>query len=175
MIRTERLILDAWQSADGEAFRPIATDPKVMRYINGSIPWTDEQIQEFVGKQIDTLEQRGFCRWKLIEAASGKLIGFCGPGMWRNAADPEIGWWLARSHWGKGLATEAARAALRDSFERVNLPRLISVAMPENIASIAIMRKLGLTFDAEFESEGTSLMRYAITRDQFGTLKENEC
>ncbi|HVP00697.1 MAG TPA: GNAT family N-acetyltransferase [Bryobacteraceae bacterium] len=175
MIRTERLILDAWQSSDWKAFRPIATDPEVMRYINGGIPWTDERIQEFVGRQIDTLERRGFCRWKLIEAASGQLIGFCGPGIWRDRLEPEIGWWLARSHWGKGLATEAARAALRDAFERVQLPRLISVAMPENLASIAIMKKLGLTLDAEFESEGTRLVRYAMSHGQFGTLKVYEC
>lgn len=175
MIRTHRLILDSWQTSDAEAFRPIATDPEVMRYINGGIPWTGEQIEGFVLRQIDTLEQRGFCRWKLLEAASGRFIGFCGPGMWRDAADPEIGWWLARSHWGRGLATEAARAALRDAFERVNLPRLISVAVPENLASIAIMKKLGLTFDAEFQSEGATLVRYAMPRDRFGTLKEDEC
>ena len=133
-----------------------------MRYITGGIPWTDEQIQNFVYRQMTLYAERGFCRWKLIEASSGDLIGFCGPGMWRDAPDPEIGWWLARGHWGKGLATEAARAALGDAFERVNLPRLISVAMPGNAASIGIMKKLGLVFDAEFENSGIKLVRYAM-------------
>lgn len=161
-MKTERLILEPWSSTDWQEFRPIATDPEVMRYITGGIPWSDEQIQNFVYRQMTLYAERGFCRWKLIEASTGDLIGFCGPGMWRDAPDPEIGWWLARSRWGQGLATEAARAALADAFERVHLERLISVAMPGNTASIGIMKKLGLTFEAEFESEGVKLVRYAI-------------
>ena len=161
-MKTERLILEPWRSSDWEAFRPIATDVEVMRYITGGIPWTDEQIQNFVYRQISLYSERGFCRWKLLEASSGELIGFCGVGVWREFLDPEIGWWLARSYWGRGLATEAARAALQDVFERVGLERLISIARPENSPSIGIMKKLGLRFDAEFESEGIRLVRYGI-------------
>lgn len=164
MLRTERLILSTWENSDWTAFRPIATDPEVMRYINGGIPWTDEQIRGFVNRQVQLYSERGFCRWKLLEASTSELIGFCGPGVWRDALDPEIGWWLARSHWGRGLATEAARAALQDAFDRVRLDRIISIARPENAASIGIMKKLGLQFDADFESEGVKLVRYAIDR-----------
>jgi RimJ/RimL family protein N-acetyltransferase len=78
--------------------------------------------------------------------------------------DPEIGWWLARNYWGRGPATEAARAALQDALDRVGLKRIISIAMPGNAASIGVMKKLGLKFDAEFESEGVSLVRYALDR-----------
>ena len=161
-MKTERLILEPWRSSDWQAFRPIATDVEVMRYITGGIPWTDEQIQNFVNHQVILYSERGFCRWKLVEASTGDLIGFCGPGIWRDAPDPEIGWWLARHHWGRGLATEAARAALHDALERVRLERIISIAMPDNTASIGIMKKLGLQFDAEFESDGIRLVRYAI-------------
>lgn len=164
MLRTERLILDSWKLEDWEAFRPIATDPEVMRYINGGIPWTDEAIQMWVATQMKTFDKHGFCRWKIIAQSTGNLIGFCGPGMWRDYPVPEIGWWLARHQWGKGLATEAARAALNDAFERVRLDRIVSIAMPENVASIGVMKKLGLTFDAEFENEGLKLVRYAMDR-----------
>jgi ribosomal-protein-alanine N-acetyltransferase len=164
ILETERLILDTWQSADWTAFRPIANDTEVMRYITGGVPWPDEKIQSFVERQIETYRARGFCRWKLLEKASGSLVGFCGAGPWRDAAEPEIGWWLARPFWGRGLAGEAARPALRDVFERVRLERVISVAMPDNHASTRIMRKLGLEFDGEFESNGTRLVRYALDR-----------
>jgi len=165
MLKTERLTLDSWSSSDWLAFKPIAIDAEVMRYITGGIPWTDEQIQNFVNRQIILLSERGFCRWKLIEPSTGELIGFCGAGTWREAPDPEIGWWLARRHWGRGLATEAARAALDDALERVRLKRIISIARPDNIASIGIMKKLGLQYDQEFESEGIKLVRY------FGSAK----
>jgi ribosomal-protein-alanine N-acetyltransferase len=163
-VKTERLILEPWRSSDWEAFRPIATDVEVMRYITGGIPWTDEQIQNFVYRQMSLYAGRGFCRWKLLEESTGELIGFCGVGVWREFLDPEIGWWLARSYWGRGLATEAARAALQDAFERVRLERIISIARPENTASIGIMKKLGLQFHAEFDSEGIRLVRYVIDR-----------
>lgn len=163
-MKTERLRLEPWATSDWQAFRPIATDPEVMRYINGGIPWTDEQIQDFVNRQVGLYAERGFCRWKLIEISTGKLIGFCGPGMWRDQPDPEIGWWLARRCWGRGLATEAARAALQDAFERTGLARIISVARPANTASIAIMKKLGLRFECAFESEGLELVRYEMNR-----------
>ncbi len=88
-------------------------------------------------------------------------------GFWRDAPDPEIGWWLARRCWGRGLATEAARAALWDAFERAGLERIISIARPANIASTRIMEKLGLRLESEFENEGIRLVRYAIHRMQY--------
>lgn len=172
ILETERLVLDAWQSSDWTAFRPIATDVEVMRYITGGIPWTDEQIQSFVDRQVRQYSERGYCRWKLVAKPAGEMIGFCGAGVWRDAEDPEIGWWLARGYWGRGLATEAARAALRDAFERARLPRIISVARPENKASIRIMEKLGLKLEYEFVSDGVSLVRYAIDRSHYLASRE---
>lgn len=162
MLRTERLILAPWDSSDWTAFRPIATDVEVMRYINGGIPWTDDQIRGFVNRQMQLYSDRGFCRWKLLDASTHELMGFCGVGIWRDGWDPEIGWWLARHCWGQGLATEAARAALADALNRVRLPRIISIARPENTASIAIMKKIGLQFETNFESQGVNLVRYTI-------------
>jgi len=114
-------------------------------------------------KSSETAE-RGFCRWKLLTKESLEMIGFCGVGQWRDSMDPEIGWWLARRCWGRGLATEAARIALKDAIERVQLDRIVSIAMPENTSSIRIMQKLGLTFECDFENEGQQLVRYAINR-----------
>jgi ribosomal-protein-alanine N-acetyltransferase len=167
LLETPRLILDTWQSSDWTAFRPIANDPEVMRYVTGGVPWTDEKIQLFVSRQMETYRTRGFCRWKLVEKATGKLIGFCGANFWRDAPDPEIGWWLARAYWGQALATEAAGPALRDIFKRVRLDRIISVARPDNRASRRIMEKLGLQFICEFESEGVRLVRYGMNRKQY--------
>jgi ribosomal-protein-alanine N-acetyltransferase len=172
VLETERLNLDTWQSEDCAPFRPIATDVEVMRYITGAIPWSDEQIRSFVNRQIETYRTQGFCRWRLLEKPAMNLIGFCGVGFWRDSMDPEIGWWLARSYWGRGLATEAARLALRDVFERVRLERVISVAMPDNQASTRIMQKLGLEFDGEFENEGVRLVRYAIDRAQYQARRD---
>jgi ribosomal-protein-alanine N-acetyltransferase len=166
-LETERLLLDTWQSSDWTELRPIAIDVEVMRYINGGVPWSDQEIQSFVDRQVNLYFERGFCRWKLVEKPAGDLIGFCGVGFWRNELDPEIGWWLARRYWGRGLATEAARRALRDGFERVRLDRIVSIARPANTASTRIMKKLGLSLECDFESDGVQLVRYAINRAQY--------
>lgn len=176
ILETERLRLETWSSSDWTALRPIATDVRVMRYITGGVPWTDELIRRFVDQQVKLYSERAFCRWKLLRKTGGsaepEMIGFCGAGPWRDYRDPEIGWWLARPCWGQGLATEAARAALQDAFERARLERIVSIARPANIASTRIMEKLGLTLDCEFESDGVRLVRYAIDRSRYFALRK---
>ena len=168
ILKTERLILSPWQPEDWIAFRPIAQDPEVMRYITGGKPWTDDEIRNFIDRQVALFAGRGFCRWKVTGQTGDEVMGFCGVGFWRGAiGEPEIGWWLARRFWGLGYASEGARAAMEDVFRRTELPRLISVAMPGNRASIHIMEKLGMHFEAEFEGENTRLVRYALTRDEY--------
>ena len=164
IFETDRLVLSTWQSSDWIALRPIATDGEVMRHITGGVPWSDERIQLFVNRQAQLFLERGFCRWKLLSKPREEMIGFCGVGFWGDSLEPEIGWWLARQHWGRGLATEAARVALRDAFERARLDRIISIARPANTASTRIMEKLGLQMECEFEKDGIPLVRYAIHR-----------
>jgi RimJ/RimL family protein N-acetyltransferase len=162
ILETARLVLATWQCSDWVALRPIASDVEVMRYISGGVPWTNERIQSFVARQVELFAERGFCRWKLLAKPAGEMIGFSGVGFWDDTLNPEIGWWLARHYWGHGLATEAARAALRDVFERIGLDRVISIARPANTASTRIMEKLGLKLEGKFEKDGVSLVRYAI-------------
>jgi ribosomal-protein-alanine N-acetyltransferase len=133
-----------------------------MRYINGGVPWTDEKIRSFVNRQIQLYEERGYCRWKLTLKGSSDLAGFCGVGLSEDV--PEIGWWLATRYWGRGLATEAARVALRHAFEISPLDRIISIVRPANLASIRVVEKIGLARETEYVRDGVPLLRYAITR-----------
>jgi RimJ/RimL family protein N-acetyltransferase len=146
-------------------FRPIATDPEVMRYINGGIPWDDERIQDFVQRQIQLYEERGYCRWKLTPKGGSGIAGFCGVGLSEDV--PEIGWWLAPRYWGRGLATEAARVALRHAFETSTIDRFISIVRPANLASVRVMEKIRLAKETEYVKDGVPLLRYAITRSQY--------
>ena len=139
-----------------------------MRYIGDGKPWPEERARQFVERQIALFAEREFCLWKLRLKEGGALIGFCGlqpleiePG----AYEIEIGWWLARGCWGRGLATEAARAALRDAFERARLLRIVSIAQPANAASINIMRKLGMRFERMAAPRGIPVVLYACSGD----------
>ena len=163
MLRTERLILAPWTEADCAAFTPIATDPEVMRYITGGEPWRADQIHEFVTRQVNQFASYGYCMWKLVpvEQLTDLLVGFCGLQPLPGTAEIEIGWWLARSHWGRGLATEAARCVLRDGFERAGLTRIVAIARPENTRSIRVMEKLGMRFEKHTVYKGVPVVMYA--------------
>jgi RimJ/RimL family protein N-acetyltransferase len=144
-------------------FRAIAADPEVMRYIGDGAPWPEERARRFVERQIELFTERAFCLWKLVPKPGGSLIGFCGLQPLPELKEIEIGWWLARARWGRGLATEAARVALRDGFERVGLRRIVSIAQPANTASIGIMRKLGMHFESITQPRGIPVAMYACS------------
>lgn len=147
IIETERLLIQEWEPDDWLPFRRIASDPEVMRYIGTGVPWTDERTRQFVARQIENFNRYGFCMWKLVEKATGRLIGHCGLQYLGTTGEIEIGWWLARDCWGRGFATEAAKAALRYGFETLHLRRIVAIVQPDNQASINVTRKLGMKFE----------------------------
>jgi [ribosomal protein S5]-alanine N-acetyltransferase len=164
MLETARMRLLAWQPNDWLLLRPIATDPEVMRYISCGQPWPDERIREFVGRQIGHCDKLGYCLWKLLLKESSEMIGFCGLQPLDGTAETEIGWWLTRACWGQGLATEAARAALLDGFERAGLERIVAVAMAANRASLHVMAKMGMKYEREMVHRGFDVVLYAVDR-----------
>jgi RimJ/RimL family protein N-acetyltransferase len=161
-LETDRLILCDWAPEDWAQFHSIASDPEVMRYIGPGMPWPEEKSHAFVDRQIELLGDRQFCLWKLLPKFGGPLIGFCGLQPLSDTPEIEIGWWLARDRWGQGLATEAARAALRDGFERVGLARIVAIAQPANTASVHIMQKLGMRYEGTLDRRGITVVLYAI-------------
>jgi ribosomal-protein-alanine N-acetyltransferase len=163
MLETARMRLTSWQPDDWLQLRPIATDREVVHYISNGEPWPDERIRQWAGRQVTHFSKFGFCFWKLIYKETGEMIGFCGLQPLDATPDIEIGWWLARAWWGKGLATEAAREALRDGFERARLERIVSIAMRENVASTHIMEKLGMNYERETTHRGVPVVLYTVT------------
>ena len=168
MLETLRLRLLPWQPEDWLLLRPLATNREVVRYISNGEPWPDERIREWATRQVTHFAKFGFCFWKLIHKETGEMIGFCGlqPVELEGAPEIEIGWWLAPAWWGQGYATESAREAMRDGFERTGLPRIVSIAMRENVASTHIMEKLGMKFERETTHRGFAVVMYAVGNPQ---------
>lgn len=166
-LESERLLLTPWEQEDWQPFHAhLASDPRVMRYITGGVPWTEEQAREFVTRQQRHYLSLGYCMWKLTlkaEKAECSLAGFCGiqPIVIEGEQSVEIGWWLAERLWGQGLATEAARAALADAYGRCALERIIAFAVPENLASRNVMEKIGLTYLRDAVYRGSRVVVYA--------------
>lgn len=160
---TPRLLLREWTLDDGEAFRPLGMDPRVLRYIGTGTLWTEQQIRERIARWIELSRERGWILWAVVHRADAALIGFCGfsDGF---PPDVEIGWRLRVEYWGQGLATEAATAVLALGFNRWAFPRVISVAHVENQASIRVMQKLGMQQERTFQHNGVDVVCYAKYR-----------
>jgi RimJ/RimL family protein N-acetyltransferase len=170
MIETPRLRMLPWRLSDRASFHAIASDPEVMRYITRGVPWNEDRTRLFVEKQMAVFDERGFCRWRLELKDTGETAGFCGGGSLQGFDGVEVGWWLARHLWGRGLATVAARAAVNDLFERVGLARLISVADHENVASLRVMAKLGFRFEQEMEYKGFRVRVHGLERPRMDRI-----
>jgi RimJ/RimL family protein N-acetyltransferase len=159
---TDRLRLRTWSQADAEPFMALAGDPEVVRFITGGVPLDIERVRALIGRQIDAQRERGWCRWALeLRDEPGVPIGFCGPGC-TFAPEIELGWWLRRDLWGRGLATEAAREALRICFEGIGFTRIISAIHPDNLASAAVAQRIGMEPGGQVHLEGMALDRWVV-------------
>jgi RimJ/RimL family protein N-acetyltransferase len=170
-LETERLILRRWNPArDLEAYAALCADPEVMRYIGDGSTHTRLESAARLSAFEGAWQDRGFGLFALELASSGGLIGFTGLAIPEFLPEimpaVEIGWRIARTHWGNGYATEAARAALEFGFEQVRLERIVSVHAVGNDASGRVMRKLGMRLDREttHPGNGRAVRVYAIDR-----------
>ena len=171
IVETERLRFATWRWEDWKEFRTLTSDPLVVRYLGTGEPWPDERVQEFVARQCENWGNQRICLWKLLPKDSDALIGICGLQRLPEGPDVEIGWWLAPSHWGQGLATEAARHALAYGFEVSNLERIVAIAQAANRDSLRVMEKIGMRFEREAVHKGIRVVLYAIARDEFISRK----
>ena len=105
--------------------------------------------------------------WAVEERQSGEMIGRIG--FWQPEGWPgfEIGWMLGRAYWGRGLATEGAKATLDDAFQEMQQPKLISLICPENTASIRVAQKLGEKLEGTTKIFAREALIYGIYRDEY--------
>lgn len=148
-LTTSRLLLRPWSEEDKEPFAAINADPAVMEHYPAvlSRQESDALADRFSG----ILENRGFGFWAVEEKASGKFIGFIGLAIADFKAHftpcTEIGWRLARSAWGQGLAPEGAKEALRYAFQDLHNDEVVSFTTVGNKNSMRVMEKIGMSRD----------------------------
>lgn len=154
---TERLRLRAWRDADREPFAALNADPAVMEYFPALLDRAASDAGIDIWRQ--QFAERGWSNWAVEVKATGAFIGFIGLSIPRRPlpCSPcvEVGWRLARSAWGRGYASEGARASLRCGFERLGLAEIVSFTAIDNRRSRAVMERIGMR-DAhqDFEHPG---------------------
>jgi RimJ/RimL family protein N-acetyltransferase len=143
------LLLRRWRPDDKVPFALLNADPVVMEHFPSTL---DREASDAFADRIEAgFDARGYGLWAVEIPGEAEFIGFVGlalhdfPAHFTPAA--EIGWRLARDYWGRGFATEAARTAIGDGFERVGLGEIVSFTAATNIRSVAVMQRLGMTHD----------------------------
>lgn len=171
-IKTERLILRPWREEDLEAFARLNADPRVREYFPGLL--IREESDQLAKKICIAMEQQGWGLWAVSIPDVADFIGFIGLASVDFAADftpaVEIGWRLSYEYWGKGYATEGAKAALIYGFETLQLDEIVAFTAINNVRSRHVMEKIGMYHDekSDFDHpklpEGHSLRRHALYR-----------
>ncbi len=171
-LRTPRLVLRRWREEDEGPFAALNADPEVMEFFPSRL--TRSESDALADRFDAEFGARGFCPWAVEERATGTFVGFIGlhavPDDLACAPAVEVGWRLARPFWGRGLATEGARASLRFGFTTLGLDEIVSFTSEVNSRSRAVMERLGMTrrptedFAHPRVSEGDRLRPHVLYR-----------
>ena len=171
-LRTPRLVLRSWRDPDLPPFAAMNADPEVRRWFPGVLTRRESDDQAARLRLHD--EEHGFGFWAVEVPGAAPFIGFVGllavrfPAPFTPAV--EIGWRLARAHWGCGYATEAAAACLAHAFGPFGLSEVVAFTLPGNAASRRVMEKTGMSHDPvdDFDHpdlpDGHAMRRHVLYR-----------
>jgi ribosomal-protein-alanine N-acetyltransferase len=180
-LTTPRLLLRPWRDDDVEPFAAMFDDPAVMAFLmpaRGRMSTSEDTdraaIEAIVGRVRAHFDRHGFGWWAAELKETQAFIGFVGlshvPFEAHFTPAVEIGWRLASAYWGRGYATEGARASLETAFTRLGLDEIVSITVPANARSRRVMERIGMTrdpaddFDHPRLAEGDPLRRHVLYR-----------
>ncbi len=174
-IETERLLLRLPRPGDLDDFAAAFADPEVMQFLGDGSTASRGQTEKAMVRWLERWEADGLGLCSMEIRATGQVVGRTGFLVWDTAdwttstlaeagerAEVEIGWTVAREHWGQGYATEAA-LALRDwGVAERGLSRLISLIRPDNVRSVRVAEKIGESFEREIVLMGHPALLYSM-------------
>jgi RimJ/RimL family protein N-acetyltransferase len=174
---TPRLVLRTFRQDDLPRYAALNAHPEVARWLGGE-PLTRAHSDSIAEWAQELYADEGIGLLAVERREDGAFLGMCG--LHHQASYPEdveIGWRLAYEHWGRGYATEAATGWLDLAFGPLGLSRVISITDLPNERSLAVMRRLGMTFDHEGQVEDEGIVFdavvYAITAEQWRARAED--
>ena len=141
---TKRLLVRRWRDSDLPVLLAVYGDVEAMRWVGDGRAITQEECVQWLAVTRSNYERRGYGMFAIEERSSHGVVGFCGivhPG---GQPEPEIKYALLRSHWGRGLATEAVSGLIAYGASTHKLPFIIATTAPQNTASHRVLLKAGM-------------------------------
>jgi len=168
IIETERLILRQFNLNDFEAVYEFGSNEEVQKYTGNKNLESHTKAKELIKNVfLQDYKKYGYGRWATIFKPDNKLIGFAGLKYLPEMDETDIGFRFLPEYWNKGIATEASLEIIKYGFEKLNVKRIIGIAMPDNIGSCKVLEKIGLKFYKvdEYEGDRGSYNWYKIERN----------
>ncbi len=152
---TERLLIRPFTMDDVEPSFVMNLDAEVSKYTGDGGVVSKEEIERRIKENVlGDYKKYGFGRLAVELKSEGKFIGFSGLKYLSDLNEVDLGYRLMKAYWGKGIATESAKACIDLGFKNVKLKKIIALVLPENKASINVLKKLQFKFDKTFEDDG---------------------
>lgn len=142
----------------------ILSNPAVHRYMPRTDPWPIKKVQKWVEIGLTQWDEKGYGWWAVELKDEGDLIGWCGLNYLEEMDEIEVLYLIGEEYWGRGLATEAARAAVQYAFEVVGIDGLVGIIHIENIASRRVLEKIGLSYKERAHYFGIEVDTYYLDR-----------
>ncbi|MFN0199985.1 MAG: GNAT family N-acetyltransferase [Bacteroidia bacterium] len=164
ILETPRLLLREFTLADKHDFFALNSDWEVVQY-TGNLPFENMEAAVNVLENViikGQYEKYGMGRWAVIEKESQALLGWCGVRPNENDGEIDLGYRYFRQYWGKGFATEAAKAVLEYAKNELQLAKIAGKAQIENIASIKVLSKIGMERMKDIEENNEKLAYFVI-------------
>lgn len=163
-VETPRLIIRNWTEDDIDPYAEMVSDPIVMRFIGNGQPRDRAYAEEFVRRMIQVHEERGWIRFAVEHRESGAFLGFCGFELEDEVID--YGWRYSRKFWGSGYGSEAGLAVLKMGLEQFDLKPIESKSYLDNVGSVVIMKKMGMSFLRESMENGKPVVHYGFPDEE---------
>jgi len=163
-ITTPRLVLRPWQIEDADTLFDILQQKDILRYFPRTTPPPKDRVEKYIAYHLNHWQERGYGHWAVVVNGTSQVIGWCGLEFLPETEETEVAYLLSTPFWGKGFATEAARASLGYGFDVVRLQQVIGLVHPENIASRRVLEKIGLGYTNRALYFGMELDRFIIQK-----------
>jgi ribosomal-protein-alanine N-acetyltransferase len=156
---TARLRLRALREGDLDELFRLYSDPSVASYVGRH---TRAEVEHELRFDIVHQAQHGWAMWAVEERAGGAFVGACGlRPLEMRGPEIELGYDLFPRFWGRGLASEAARAVIAAALGELRIERVIAVVKPAHLASRRVLEKAGLAYTGVRHAYGERLLLYA--------------
>lgn len=164
---TDRLIIRRFTLEDLPKLVELRSEPEVYKYLGGKRLQNAEAIEKRLQFYIECYNKYGYGMCAAILKETGEMIGWSCLQPLEETGETELGYGFAKEFWGRGFATECAKAWLDYGFKTANLERIVAVASPENTGSWRVMEKLGMKYETTEKHYGSECVFYAISKDEY--------